>query len=152
MQINVDGLINASSKIVWDTITDIKSAEHNIKGIDSIEILKEPEDGLLGLKWRETRTMMGRSATEDMWISALEDGKWYEVDAESHGTKYKTRITLKEQNGGTHYEMVFNAEPITLSAKLMSLTMIFFRGSLLKLLRADFEDIKTAAEVKTNVG
>lgn len=43
-----------------------------VSGIISLNILHQPEDGLVGLKWEETRKMFGKEASETMWITDYE--------------------------------------------------------------------------------
>jgi carbon monoxide dehydrogenase subunit G len=46
--------INGSKTAVWAAITDIENAAEIISGIEKIEILAKPANGLVGLKWAET--------------------------------------------------------------------------------------------------
>ena len=73
MVTKVEVTINGSKEDVWNMITDIENSSKTITGIEQIEILEKPGDGLVGLKWRETRTLFGRTATEIMWITG--DGR-----------------------------------------------------------------------------
>ena len=61
--------IDAPEAAVWKVISDIESAADTISGIEQVEVLEKPEDGLLGLQWRETRTLFGKTATEEMRIT-----------------------------------------------------------------------------------
>ena len=61
----------------------------------------KPESGLVGLKWRETRTMFGKSATEVMWITDVVENESYDVRAESHGMVYLSRLSIS-QEGDSH--------------------------------------------------
>jgi len=60
--------IAAPSALVWSVVTDIERAAENIPAIKSVEILDGPRTGK-GLRWRETRVMFGREATEVMEIA-----------------------------------------------------------------------------------
>lgn len=60
--------IAASRERVWRVIADIDGAAERIRGIESIQVLERPASGLVGLKWRETRTLFGKTASEVMWI------------------------------------------------------------------------------------
>ena len=85
MKINVDIVINGSNEKVWEVIADIEHSPEVISGIEQVEVLEKPADGLVGLKWKETRTMFGKTATEVMWITDVEEGTSYSTRAESHG-------------------------------------------------------------------
>ena len=139
--------INSVASRVWGIITDIENGTSNISGIERIEILEKPDMGLVGLKWRETRTMFGQTATEVMWITDVIDQKSYRTRAESHGSVYISGFDLQSDNGSTILTMTFEGEPVSLSAKLMNIfTGWMFKKATIKAIRQDLEDIKIAAE------
>ncbi len=150
MNLEVQTAINAPRAAVWNVITDIENAADTISGIEKIEILEKPATGLVGLKWRETRTLFGKTATEVMWITAAEENSFYDTRAESHGAVYTTRISLAEQGGTTSIKMRFVGKPQTMVAKIMSLLMGWmFRGATQKALVQDLDDIRKAVEERT---
>jgi len=100
----------------------------------------------IGTKWRETREMMGKDSTEVMWVSELTKDTSYTVDAQSHGTKYRSIFTFEESGNATHVRWVFEGIPQTFFAKLMNITSIIFAGSLRKMLTKDLEELKTTCE------
>ena len=126
--------------------TDIEGAKERIKGINEIEILSKVKTGK-GLKWKETRTMFGKSATEVMWITEYKQNQFYKVAAESHGTKYLSTYSFKELDSKTtEVTMTFSGTPVSLSSKVMSLFSFAFKGSITKMLHADMEDLMKACE------
>ncbi len=148
MRVSVSTDISAPPAAVWKVITDIEHSEAIIGGIDRVEIL-EPATGpsIVGLKWRETRTMFGKAATEVMWITDAEEASHYDTRAESHGAVYTTQLGLEEVEGRTRLTMTFNGEPQTTGAKLMwALTGWMAKGSMRKALKQDLADIKAAVE------
>ncbi len=64
MHMNVEVPVEASKQEIWRLITDIENAPSRISGIEELEVLESPADGLVGLKWRETRQFGGKTATE----------------------------------------------------------------------------------------
>ena len=139
--------IEASKQEVWNAIADIENADKRISGIDEIEVLNKPEQGLVGFKWKETRTMFGKTATETMWVTEAVENDHYDVEAQSHGSIYKTRMFVTDESGKTELGWDFNAEPQTLGAKILSATMGFmFKGATEKALTKDLEDIKAYVE------
>ena len=100
MQIRVRVPIEGSVEEIWKVITDIENSASRVSAIEEIEILEKPPSGLLGLKWRETRTMFGKSATEVMWITDARENEFYDVRAESHGTVYQSRLSITKEDGG----------------------------------------------------
>lgn len=139
--------IKASQEKVWSIISDIEHAKDNISAIESIEVLEPGVDGLLGLKWKETRTMFGKQATEIIWITDTTENEFYQTRAESHGAIYISKLWLAPQDGDTLLNMSFKGTPQTFGAKFMSALLGWaFKGATLKALNKDLEDIKTAAE------
>ena len=147
MQIEVQVTIEGSRDKVWSVITDIEQSPTVIQGIEQIELLERPSQGLVGLKWQETRTLFGKTATEVMWITDAQENEFYETRAESHGAVYTTRLALSEQDGGTRLTMTFGSVAQTLGAKLMyGLMGRMFRKATQDALQQDLVDIKAAVE------
>jgi len=138
--------ITASRERVWDIITDIENSANTISAITDLTVLERPESGLLGFKWTETRTMFGRDASETMWITAVEDGKWYEASAASHGAEYLSRLEIQDAGDAVELSMSFQATPISLLARIMSISSVLFYGSMKKAFLQDLQDIKRVAE------
>ena len=138
--------INAPVKHVFAVFTDLGRAKSNLSGIKSLEMIKGPEKMEVGTRWKETRTMMGKDSTEEMWVSELTKNQSYAVDAESHGTKYHSVFTFKGIGDKTQVTWTFEGIPQTLGAKLMSVIAKPFVGSLRKMLAQDMKDLKVACE------
>ncbi|HSL36461.1 MAG TPA: SRPBCC family protein, partial [Arthrobacter sp.] len=63
-----------------------------------------------GTRWKETRTMMGRSETVEMWVSQADPPRSTTVKALQGGADYTSRMTLADRDGGTDLTMTFGAE------------------------------------------
>lgn len=147
MQLETSIEINAPQADVWEVISDIDGASERISGINAVEILERPDSGLVGLKWKETRTMFGKEASEVMWITDVEDGTMYKTRAESHGAVYISWLALSEKEGVTTLTMGFEGQPQGLVAKLMSMLMgPMMKKSTIKAIEQDLADIKVAVE------
>lgn len=149
-RLEVDREVRAPPKVAWDVLTDLDAAVKRIDAITSIERLGGPRFGV-GTRWRETRTMFGREATEEMEVTAVEEGRSYTVEAHSSGTDYESEVGVEPdgENGETsRLYTSFTAQPQTAVAKLMSMTVArLLRGSVRKALERDLDDIATAAEL-----
>ena len=147
MKLTTDIEIKAPKEKVWIVITDIENSVNAISGIDKIEILNKPKDTLVGLKWMETRTIFGKSATETMWITEATENNYYKTRAESNGAIYQTILKLAEKENTTFLTMEFSTEAISLKGKIMA--FIFGRmlsKSMKKLIKKDLIDIKNTVE------
>jgi hypothetical protein len=147
MKIEVQIEIAASKEDVWRAITNIEGSADTIGAIEQVEVLERPDAGLVGLKWRETRNLFGKTATEVMWITDAAENQFYQTRAESHGSVYVSRLAIAENDAGVTLTMGFEGTPQTTAAKLMSATMgKMFKGATEKALRQDLQDIKAAVE------
>ncbi len=147
MQVICEIWIDSAREQVWKTIADIKSCGDVIASIDNIEILEHPTDQMQGLKWRETRIMFGKEATETMWITDAKENEYYATRAESHGSVYISRLSLTGEGDRTKLTMLFKGLPVTMIAKVMSFLMApMIKGSLKKTIGKDLENIKSHIE------
>lgn len=147
MKLTIDIEIKAPKEKVWKVITNIENSVNTISGIDKVEILNKPIDTVVGLKWKETRTLFGKPSTETMWITEAEEYKYYKTRAESNGAIYQTILKLSEKGDNTLLTMEFNSEAITIKGKIMA----FIFGKMLnktmkKLIKKDLIDIKNTVE------
>ncbi len=134
---------------VWATITDIQHCAQVITGILSVEVLEQPKDGLVGLKWRETREMFGKAASETMWITHADAPNSYQTRAESHGAVYISGFTLEPDGEHTVLTMSFRGEPQTLSARVMAFLMApMIKKAMVKVIHQDLLDIKRFVELQ----
>ena len=140
MKIRIDEKVHASVERVFQTFADVEEAQERISGISKLEILSETRSGK-GLRWRETRRMMGQDATEEMEITAFDAPHHYRVEAHSHGTHYQTDIDFTPDGDGTKVTWVFEGRAQTLPAKLMSL--VGFLAIAVLLLCPPIEDTET---------
>lgn len=147
MKVTVDIEIEKPKEVIWSAITDIENCSNMISSIIDLKILNQPEDGVVGLKWKETRLMFGKEASEIMWITEAVENEYYCTRAESHGSVYITKLSLIETGSNTLLTMSFTGEAQTLIVKIVSACMgVFIRSSMKKALQKDLEDIKKYVE------
>lgn len=139
--------IEAPVERVFALFTDFPQMEERIKGITKMEFLEKEGRAEVGMKWRETRVMFGKEATEVMWITSLTPNRSYTVEAESRGVHYTSTYTFTPTDGGTEVTLTFGGEPQTFMAKLMGAIMgPLMSGTIKKMLLADMTDLKLVAE------
>jgi hypothetical protein len=139
--------INGSKVAIWAAITNIENASETISGIENIEILEKPANGLVGLKWRETRTLFGKTATADKWITDAAENEFYKTRAEDNGFVFLCTKSISESSGGITLTESHESKPQGIVAKLLSIPMGFlFKGVAKKALLQDLNDIKAAVE------
>src|SRR6266478_4993619 len=86
--------INGSKAAIWAAITNIENASETISGIEKIEVLEKPANGLVGLKWRETRMLFGKPATVEKWITDAAENEFYRTRAEDSGFIFLTTKSI----------------------------------------------------------
>ena len=147
MEASVSVEINSPKESVWKTITDFDNAVNVLSGIEKIEVLEKPVESLVGFKWKETRIMFGKSATEIMWVTDSEENSFYKTRAENHGAIYESQLSISENDGKSTLTMSFKGTPQSFMAKVMSFLMSpFFKGATVKAIQQDLNDIKTHLE------
>ena len=139
--------INGTKAAIWAAITNIENASETISGIENIEVLEKPASGLIGLKWRETRTLRGKPATVEKWITDAAENEFYKTRAESDGFVFVTTKSISDSSGGTTLTECHEFMPQGIVAKVMSIPMGFlFKGVAKKAVLQDLNDIKAAVE------
>ena len=141
--------IKGSKAAIWAAITNIENASKTIRGIENIEVLVKPANGLVGLRWRETRMLFGKPATAEKWITDAAEGEFYKTRAESDGFIFLSTMSISEGSGGMTLTTSHVSEPQGIVARLMSIPMgLFFKGVARKALLQDLNDIRSAVEQK----
>src|SRR5260370_13504946 len=139
--------INGSKAAIWAAITNIENASETISGIENIEVLEKPANGLVGLKWRETRMLFGKPATAEKWITDAAENEFYKTRAESDGFVFLSTISISESSGGITLTSMHDSKTQGIIARLLSIPMGFlFKGVAKKALLQDLNDIKAAVE------
>lgn len=138
--------INGSKAAIWAAITNIENASEIISGIENIEVLEKPANGLVGLKWRETRMLFGKPATAEKWITDAAENEFYTTRAEDRGVVYLTTMHISESGGDITLTSSHDSKPQGIIARLMSIPMVLFKGVAKKAILQDLNDIKSAVE------
>lgn len=144
LKIAVESASSAPADIVYATNIDIARWPQFVRGIESVEILTGGPIRA-GTKFRETRVMFGKHASEDMTISELSPPHRQVFTAENHGTRYTATTELISQGTGTLIRMTFEGVPVTLLARLMSVLAALMAGRVRKQLQADIDDVAAEA-------
>jgi len=139
--------INGSKAAIWAVITNIANASETISGIENIEVLEKPANGLVGLRWRETRMLFGKPATAEKWITDAAENEFYTTRAEDKGFVFLSTMRISESSGRISLTSAHDSKPQGIVARLMSIPMgLLFKGVAKKALLQDLNDIKSAVE------
>ena len=149
--ITVSRDVNAPANVVWGILTDVEGSVDKISAIEKVEVLSDDTTFGVGYAWRETRTMFGRTATEEMEVVEVTAGESYAVIADPDGSNYRSVMAVGATGDDTStVSMTFGANPKGTLAKLFIATIgRLFVGSTKKAIAADLDDIAAAAEATT---
>lgn len=112
----------APADAVWAVLVDIEDAQATLSGVTKVEVLT-PGEYRKGFRWRETRKLMGREGTEEMWVASVDAPRSTTIRSDSGGAAYTTQFTLVPADDGTDVTMFFGAElknPGVLSRLMMA--------------------------------
>jgi hypothetical protein len=146
MIVEVQVTIKGSRAAVWNVITNIENAAKTINGIHKIEVVEKPANGIVGLKWRETRMYFGKPATVEILITDAVENEFYKTRAESDGYLFLSTMSISESSDGITLTSSHDYKPQSVVAKLKSVSMFLFKGMIKKILQQDLNDIKSAVE------
>jgi carbon monoxide dehydrogenase subunit G len=147
--ISVSRTVAAPAGAVWSILIDLDGLVDTISAVQSIEVLSGDEPFGVGTKWRETRTLFGKKATEVMRVTDIDPGTSYVVEAESHGARYTTVMTVTATGDDTSEITIdFGAEPTGTLARIMGATIgKLFENATRKAFAHDLDDIAAASSL-----
>ena len=144
--ITVSTHVSAPIERVFEVYTELDKAVERIPDIVSLEVLSEGPFGE-GTRWRETRVMFKKEATEEMWVTGFDPPKSYTVDAESHGMHYSTLFSFTPDADGTKVSWTFSGTAQTLGTKIMSpIFNVLMKGTMKKCMLRDLEALRDVCE------
>lgn len=137
--------IRSTREVIWAVICDIANAAKIIRGVERIDVLDRPRDGLVGLKWRETRRLFGKPVAVEKWITQAVENEFYETRAESDGFVFVTTMRLSPAGDGVTLTSSHDSRPQGLVATLQAIPMkLLFKGVIRKAILEDLKDIEAA--------
>src|SRR2546425_7526373 len=110
--------IAAPVERVFEVFADLRNVPGRIKGIKRLEVLTDGPIGV-GTKFRETREMFGKDATEEMEITEFDPPRTYSVGALSCGCQYTARYDFRADGEGTLVGLNLRGEAVSFVAKLL---------------------------------
>ena len=137
--------IHAPVEAVFAASTDVENYPARIPGIKRVEKLTDGPVGL-GTRFRETRIMFKREASEVMEFTAFEPNRSYTLTCNSCGMLYNSHFRFRQEGADTVMDFEFQAKPLSFFAKLMSPLGKLMMGSMKKWIADDFDALQKAVE------
>ena len=147
LEVSVD--IAAPQAEVFAAAADVSRWAERVSAITKVEMLTDGPIGE-GTRFRETRKMFGKEASEEMEFREFDPPNGYVLVAESHGSRYRSghRFAPADAAGATRVTMFFEAEPLTFFAKVMSVLLKPMMKMMIKQCGKDLEDLKASIEAE----
>ena len=142
-------LVDAAPERAFDAFTDLDNAAETVRAIKKLEVLGDGSIGV-GTRFRETRMMFKREATEEMEITAFERPTRFAVECESRGCAIDSNFAFTPEGSGTRVDVEFDLKPLTFFAKMMTPVSKLMLLSCKKQFEADMEDMAAVAESKSD--
>lgn len=138
--------IEAPVEDVFEAFTDFAGAAEHVQGIKRVEMLTDGPPRV-GTRWRETRIMYGREATETLEITAFEPNRRYTAGCNACGCRLESTFLFQPEGDATRVRVTMDGQPLTTFAKLMApLTRWMMGPSMKKCMDKDIEDLKKVVE------
>jgi hypothetical protein len=146
-------LIHAPPAVVFNAVSDFANSPQRISGIKAVEILTPGPVGK-GTRFRETRMMFGKQASETMTVADWNPPRSYTLECQSCGCHYRFTVACAPDGASPHtaVEMSFESQPVTFMAKLFSPLGKLMMGACRKAFEKDIADLKRSVEAPSAPG
>ncbi|MGE0041622.1 MAG: SRPBCC family protein [Vicinamibacterales bacterium] len=143
--VRVGTLIRAPLERVFRVFTDIEGSALRVRNIQQIEMLT-PGAIKIGSRWRETRELMGQTASEELQITAFEMNRMYTITCDTHGTRFDCTFRFTEAPDGTDVMAELDIIPQSFGARLVAPFGALVLSNIEKSLEQDLMDLTHAVE------
>ncbi|MDZ7692842.1 MAG: SRPBCC family protein [Balneolaceae bacterium] len=134
--------VHAPVELVFNTIADIRNFSEAVPDIVDVQFLSEIKSGV-GTRFRETRLVKGKEATEEMEVTEYVENDCIRIIAESHGTIWDSLFTVAGNSMDTELKLKLEAKANTLLAKMINPMM---KGMIKKAIGKDMNAVKRYCE------
>jgi len=140
--------VDAPADKIFALMSDFPNAPDRISSIKRIEMLTSGPVGV-GTKFKETRVMFGKEATETMEVVEFVPPKTYTLFSLSCGVEFTVKLRCVPEGSGSNLSWECETKPVTLVGKLFSPIGKLMMGMMMKkCVMKDLADIKRVAEGK----
>lgn len=147
-EIVVEEQIGASPEVVFAALTDYSKLADVLSAVVAFELLTDGPLGK-GTRFRETRMMFGREATEEMEITEWDPPNGFVLEADNHGAHYRTAHTIQTSGDGSLLTFTFGATGANLFAKIMCVVMgPLMKKTLVRCIQQDLAELKQHLEAQ----
>lgn len=145
--IQCEARIRQDQAKVFEKFSNPSAMESILEDVLRIEQLTEGPVGP-GTRWRETRVMYGKEATEEMEITEFHPPDSFTVRCHSCGCAFITTYHFDQAPEGVRVRLIMECRPVGLAAKLMSPFSGMMLKPMLGCLQKDLDEMKAACEAE----
>lgn len=137
--------VDAPVELTFAAFTDLEHAAANVSDIVRIERLsKGPMH--VGTRWRETRRVLRREATENLEVSAFGRNEYYTVVSDSCGPVISSTFRFVRRGTATDVVLELDVSSTPLVDKLRSPVDRIMMSAMRGCVQQDLDDLARAAE------
>ncbi len=118
-QMTIERVIDAPPADVFSRASDFEHGADVIGAIRHVEMLTGGATQV-GTRFRETRVVFNREATEELEVTEFDPPRSYVLAARSCGCRFRIQMRFSPAGQGTKVQMQFESVPLTMSARVMS--------------------------------
>jgi carbon monoxide dehydrogenase subunit G len=139
--------VSAPAPAVWDVISDIAALPDVLSGMTGLVVEGHDPALRVGLEWTQTRVISGRTGSERLRVTRVDDRVGYVTEGGGHGFDYRMTWTVSSTGANTsRIECRFLAVPRTRFARvLLKVFGGLGNGATRAAMRRDLDDIARAA-------
>jgi len=137
--------VHAPLDRVFAVYSDFARCADRVSGIERVEFLTEGPVGK-GTRFRETRIMFRREATEEMEVTAFDPPHSYTLSANTCGCEFHSTFRFTAADEHTNIEVEIQTKSVTFFARLMSPLSFLMSGSMKKCVQKDLDDLRAFVE------
>lgn len=134
--------IAAPVETVFDTIAHVDRFAEAVPDVKDVEYLGETRRGV-GTRFKETREIKGRVGTTVLEVTEYGENEKVRIVSDAGGTIWDTLFTVEQSGEGTKLDMVMEARPHTLLARISTPLV---KGMVGKGIEADLVSVKEYCE------
>lgn len=144
-KLEISKRINAPRERVFEVFTEFDRAAERISAIKRIEVLTDGP-ARKGTRFRETRILFGKEATETMEVTDFQPNRSYTVCANSCGAIFESTFTFTPEGSATQVVMTVKTKPVTVLAKVATLFSFLRAGMMKRMMIQDMDELARVAE------
>lgn len=146
-QLNFSMHVDAPIDQVFEQFSNFPDAAEMIEAIKRIEMITDGPTRV-GSKFKETRVMFGREATETMEVTEFTRNKSYTLSADSCGSRFDSTFRFEPDDDGTRVEMEIATQANSFFAKIMWPLGLLMMPSMKKMIQTDMDQVKAVCEAR----